>query len=84
MRVSASVLPALRADRPGGLHGRVRAHTHTNTLHTRARRHALHAQSLELRHPRTDEPLVIRAPLPEDMARAALVAGLQVPPELLS
>eukprot|EP00793_Prasinoderma_coloniale_P001410 PRCOL_00005185-RA len=42
-------------------------------------RHALHAHSLELRHPRTDEPLVIRAPLPEDMARAALVAGLKCP-----
>jgi 23S rRNA pseudouridine1911/1915/1917 synthase len=32
-------------------------------------RQALHAASLTLRHPRTGEPLVLEAPLPEDMAR---------------
>ncbi|MFO0678537.1 MAG: RluA family pseudouridine synthase [Polyangiaceae bacterium] len=30
-------------------------------------RHALHAWKLELRHPMTDEPLSITAPVPEDM-----------------
>ena len=32
-------------------------------------RQALHAASLALRHPRTGQPVVLEAPLPEDMAR---------------
>jgi 23S rRNA pseudouridine1911/1915/1917 synthase len=38
-------------------------------------RQALHAAALGLRHPRTGEPMMIEAPLPEDMART--VAALR-------
>jgi 23S rRNA pseudouridine1911/1915/1917 synthase len=31
------------------------------------KRHALHARRLELRHPKTDEPLCFEAPLPDDL-----------------
>jgi 23S rRNA pseudouridine1911/1915/1917 synthase len=33
------------------------------------RRHALHARRVVLPHPRTGEPLVLEAPIPEDMNR---------------
>jgi 23S rRNA pseudouridine1911/1915/1917 synthase len=33
------------------------------------RRQALHAAELVVRHPQTDEPLALRAPVPEDLAR---------------
>lgn len=39
---------------------------------------ALHAESLSMRHPRTGEPLVVRAPLPADFARVLAALGMRV------
>lgn len=39
----------------------------------------LHAQALELAHPRTGEPLRIEAPVPEDLRRFFTAAGVSVP-----
>jgi 23S rRNA pseudouridine1911/1915/1917 synthase len=38
-------------------------------------RQALHAWRLEIRHPRTNEPLVFEAPLPEDMNKTLQILG---------
>lgn len=43
-------------------------------------RHALHAAALHILHPRTGEPLTVRAPLPPDFIAAMQQLGLQ-PPE---
>jgi tRNA pseudouridine65 synthase len=40
---------------------------------------ALHAVALELRHPRTGEPLRVMAPLPDDLAIPLAAMGLEVP-----
>ena len=45
------------------------------------RRLALHARSLRLLHPVSDEPLCIAAPVPADLARAMIALG--APPSLL-
>ncbi|MBL9101108.1 MAG: pseudouridylate synthase [Myxococcales bacterium] len=42
---------------------------------------ALHARVLRLAHPTTGEPLIVSAPVPDDLARA--FAGLDAPPALL-
>jgi len=39
----------------------------------------LHAARLELSHPETGEPVIARAPLPADLARAIEVAGIALP-----
>ena len=36
----------------------------------------LHAERLELTHPKTRAPLVIRAPVPEDLAAAMRLLGV--------
>lgn len=43
-------------------------------------RHALHAAALSIRHPRTGEPLTVRAPLPPDFLAAMEQLGLRPPP----
>lgn len=42
-------------------------------------RHALHAAALHINHPRTGEPLTVRAPLPPDFLEAMQQLGLRLP-----
>ncbi|PRW45465.1 pseudouridine synthase [Chlorella sorokiniana] len=42
-------------------------------------RHALHAAALHISHPRTGEPLTVRAPLPPDFLEAMQQLGLAMP-----
>ncbi len=42
-------------------------------------RHALHAAALHITHPRTGEPITVRAPLPPDFLEAMQQLGLRLP-----
>jgi hypothetical protein len=42
-------------------------------------RHALHAASLSITHPRTGQPLTVTAPLPPDFRQAMAQLGLSQP-----
>ncbi len=44
-------------------------------------RHALHAWTMELDHPRTGDPLHLRAPVPDDLVAFAKDRGGSAPPE---
>jgi hypothetical protein len=46
-------------------------------------RQALHAWSLQLHHPATDQAVTFRASLPEDMRQAAAALGIVLPDEVL-